>query len=108
MIFVHIQCLLWDPYLCTCPVLIFQFSLGHCYNKAARSDPFAVMIPPVGKYDYDYALVLFESEQLDTRGEQLVFEAWINIAIPAEYDPSALRFDVTPRCWCKISRCQLQ
>ena len=81
---------------CTHPVLIFQFSLGHNYDEAARSDPFAVMIPPVGQYSNDYDLVFFDSKEVDTRGEKVVFEAWINIAIPAEHDPSGLRFDGSP------------
>ena len=81
---------------CNCPVLIFQFSLGHRHDVVERSDPFAVMIPPVGQYSNDYDLVFFESKEIDTRGEQVVFEAWINIAIPAEYDPSGLRFDGSP------------
>ena len=78
---------------CNRPVLIFQISLGHGYDDVARSDPFAVMIPPVGQYSNDYDLVFFESKEVDTRGVQVVFEAWINIAIPAEYNPSGLRFD---------------
>ena len=81
---------------CNRPVLIFQFSLGHSYDEAARSDPFAVMIPPVGQYSNDYDLVFFESKEVDTRGEKVVFEAWINIAIPAEYAPSGLKFDGSP------------
>ena len=81
---------------CNRPVLIFQFSLGHSYDEVARSDPFAVMIPPVGQYSNNYDLVFFESKEVDTRGEKVVFEAWINIAIPAEYDPSGLRFDGSP------------
>ena len=81
---------------CTRPVLIFQFSLGHRYDEVVRSDPFAVMIPPVGQYSNDYDFVFFESEEVDTRGEQLEFEAWINIAVPAEYDPSGLRFNGSP------------
>ena len=81
---------------CNRPVLIFQFSLGHSYDDVARSDPFAVMIPPVGQYSNDYNLVFFDSKEVDTRGVQVVFEAWINIAIPAEYDPSGLRFDGSP------------
>ena len=81
---------------CNRPVLIFQFSLGHSHDEAARSDPFAVVIPPVGQYSNDYDLVFFESKEVDTRGVKVVFEAWINIAIPSEYDPSGLRFDGSP------------
>ena len=81
---------------CNRPVLIFQISLGHSYDQVPRSDPFAVMIPPVGQYSNDYDLVFFESKEVDTRGEKVVFEAWINIAIPAEYDTSGLRFDGSP------------
>ena len=83
---------------CNCSVLIFQFSLERSYGEVARSTPFAVMIPPVGQYSNDYDLVFFESKELDSQGEQLLFEAWINIAIPAEYDPSGLRFDGSPLC----------
>ena len=81
---------------CTRPVLIFQFSLGSSYDRITKSDPFAVMIPPVGQYSNDYDLIFFESKELDTRGQPVVFETWINIAIPAEYDPSGLRFDGSP------------
>ena len=81
---------------CNHPVLIFQISLGHSFDQVTRSDPFVVMIPPVGQYSNDYDLVFFESKKVDTRGVQVVFEAWINIAIPAEYDPSGLRFDGSP------------
>ena len=83
---------------CNRPVLIFQFSLGYTYDEVARSAPFAVMIPPVGQYSNNYNLVFFESKDLDTQGEQVVFEAWINIAIPADHDPSGLRFDGSPLC----------
>ena len=81
---------------CTRPVLIFQISLGTSYDRNTRSDPFAVMIPPVRQYSNDYDLIFFESKEIDSQGQPVVFEAWINIAIPAEYDPSGLRFDGSP------------
>ena len=81
---------------CNRPVLIFQYSLGHENDGVTRSDPFIVMIPPVGQYSNDYDLIFFESKSLDTRGVAVAFEAWINIAVPVEYDPSGLRFDGDP------------
>ena len=78
---------------CNRPVLIFQYSLGHSNDWNSRSDPFIVMIPPVGQYSNDYDLIFFESKALDTRGRPVVFEAWINIAIPVDYEPSDLRLD---------------
>ena len=70
---------------CNHPVLIFQFRGG--------PDPFAVMIPPVGQYSNDYDLVFIEKKLFNN-----LYEAWINIAIPAEYDPSGLRFHGSPLC----------
>jgi uncharacterized protein with FMN-binding domain len=70
--------------------------LGHENDGVTRSDPFIVMIPPVGQYSNDYDLIFFESKSLDTRGVAVAFEAWINIAVPVEYDPSGLRFDGDP------------
>ena len=81
---------------CDHPVLVFQISLGNSFDGVTRSDPFAVMIPPVGRYSNDYDLVFFESMGVDPQGKRDVFETWINIAIPEEYDPSGLRFDCSP------------
>ena len=81
---------------CNRPVLIFQYSLGRSNDQNSRSDPFVVMISPVGQYSNDYDLIFFESKELDTRGVAVVFESWINIAVPVEYDPSGLTFDDAP------------
>ena len=78
---------------CNRPVLIFQYSLGHSFDGVLWSDPFVVMIPPVGQYSNNYDLILIESQENDTQDRPVVFEAWINIAVPVDYDTSGLRYD---------------
>ena len=77
---------------CNRPVLIFQYSLGYGFDGVVWSDPFVVMIPPVGQYSNDYDLIFFESQEV-VNSWPVIFEAWINIAVPVDYDPSGLRFD---------------
>jgi hypothetical protein len=67
--------------------------LGHSFDGVLWSDPFVVMIPPVGQYSNNYDLILIESQENDTQDRPVVFEAWINIAVPVDYDTSGLRYD---------------
>ena len=78
---------------CNQPVLIFQYSLGSSFDENVISNPFSVMIPPVGQYSNDYDLIFFESKELDAQGVAGVVKTWINIAMPVDYDPFGLRFD---------------
>lgn len=73
---------------CNLPAMVMQYSLGSGYDGNIRSDPFMSLIPPLQQYSKDYDAIFFQSNEVPE-----VFDVQMNLVIPAEYNPSGLRFD---------------
>ena len=67
------------------PIIVMHYSLGHTYDNNIQSDPFAIMVPPLGQYSNNYTLVFVDSVQIDTRGMPLSFQPYLTLVVPAQY-----------------------
>ena len=80
---------------CTRPTLVVQFNLGHSYDEYTLSDPFMIMIPPVGQFSNNFVFPLYQSSIRDTRDFSVEFQPFFNIMVPTGYDLSEFYFDKT-------------
>nr|WNS50106.1 IgGFc-binding protein-like protein 1 [Halisarca dujardinii] len=79
------------------PVAVAQYALGHSYDNTVQTDPFMILIPPLGQFRRYYTIVFVDSQMIDTQGVRTRFSPKLTIIIPvAHYQPNQILFDGDP------------